>query len=480
MADGYFLRNGILRPDASDDINDGSLLWLPLAERGGLIARDISGRNNHGTLTNGPVWDGGGLKFDGTNDYVSVLDSPALDPGGAASWMISFRTNVAQSGRPIWMHDQFLGTSSSTYKWIAGYVTSSSTAIHTFVRIGGTAYSAGGAASILGKPSVYVGTFDRTLSSARLKTYFDGVLVGSHDAANGDIDSGDLNDIGRWLGSSAVFFGGTVATLRMWNRALSTPEVQQLTLNPNRGLWVPGKTRYYLPAAGAYILSADPGAMAITGASASPLSGRMLSATAGAMSITGAGASTLAGRIISADAGVMNIAGTNAAAIADRIITASPGSISITGLGASVLADRLLSAAPGAIVLTGFAADLLATTSGAYILSADPGAMAIVGAAANALAGRTITALPGSITITGAGAGVIADRILSAEPGAYAVVGASASAISARILSADPGAYVITGLSATFDVPALATYAVEIVVLGDAREIVIIGDARDR
>jgi hypothetical protein len=45
---------------------------------------DLSGNNNNGTLTNGPAFNsgnGGYIDFDGTNDYVTIPDSPNWDFG---------------------------------------------------------------------------------------------------------------------------------------------------------------------------------------------------------------------------------------------------------------------------------------------------------------------------------------------------------------------------------------------------------------
>jgi hypothetical protein len=47
---------------------------------------DLSGNGNNGTLTNGPTYssaNGGYIDFDGTNDYVTIPDSPNWDFGTA-------------------------------------------------------------------------------------------------------------------------------------------------------------------------------------------------------------------------------------------------------------------------------------------------------------------------------------------------------------------------------------------------------------
>jgi len=53
-----------------------------LNEGAGILAQDISGNNNHGTLVNGPIWSPGqagpALAFDGTNDYISLGNANIL------------------------------------------------------------------------------------------------------------------------------------------------------------------------------------------------------------------------------------------------------------------------------------------------------------------------------------------------------------------------------------------------------------------
>jgi alpha-mannosidase len=61
----------------------------------GTSAVDGSGHNNHGTLTNGPIWTSAGkygnaISFDGTDDHVVAADSPSADLGATgtiAAWV---------------------------------------------------------------------------------------------------------------------------------------------------------------------------------------------------------------------------------------------------------------------------------------------------------------------------------------------------------------------------------------------------------
>ena len=64
--------------------------WL-FNEGAGRVANDISGYGNHGTLAgmvNPPTatsgWGGGGLQFDGSDDYVNIADTPTLSFGNSA------------------------------------------------------------------------------------------------------------------------------------------------------------------------------------------------------------------------------------------------------------------------------------------------------------------------------------------------------------------------------------------------------------
>ncbi len=64
-------------------VSQGLVGYWALDETSGVVASDITGNGNDGTLVNGPVWTTGhvdnGLLFDGVNDYVNLGDPAELE-----------------------------------------------------------------------------------------------------------------------------------------------------------------------------------------------------------------------------------------------------------------------------------------------------------------------------------------------------------------------------------------------------------------
>jgi len=71
-------------------------------EETGTIAKDLSGKGNNGTLTNGPLWVGGkfsgALSFDGVNDYVTMGNNSMLGPSNTITVMAWVKTPSSFSG----------------------------------------------------------------------------------------------------------------------------------------------------------------------------------------------------------------------------------------------------------------------------------------------------------------------------------------------------------------------------------------------
>ena len=76
-----FFGGGAAIPE--DTMTRGLVGYWSFDEGDGAIARDASGNNNHGTLTNGPKWtqgkSGGALQFDGKDDYVDAGNGSSLN-----------------------------------------------------------------------------------------------------------------------------------------------------------------------------------------------------------------------------------------------------------------------------------------------------------------------------------------------------------------------------------------------------------------
>lgn len=71
--------------------------YWPMQDGGGILARDVSGNGNHGTLTNGPTWTnwekGRGLTgFDTSNGYISVSGQSSLNHTLCA-WVLCIGAN---------------------------------------------------------------------------------------------------------------------------------------------------------------------------------------------------------------------------------------------------------------------------------------------------------------------------------------------------------------------------------------------------
>lgn len=247
MADG-FVRSGLLRPDWTNNINTGLAGWWALREGCGVKASDISGKNNHGTLTNGPLWSGGGLKFDGTDDYISCGNSSILKPVLPISVFAQFTVNSLAANKAIFGNDD-----GANYAGIMCYVLTTGAVWLTFGDNTGAGSpnrrSKTSTAGVItaGKECTVVGVIR---GATDMSIYVNGVDVGGTYSGTGGTMaySAGAAVIGK---NATVYFNGGIKHLRMWSLGLSAAAAQQLSVNPNIGLWVPDTARYRAtPAAG--------------------------------------------------------------------------------------------------------------------------------------------------------------------------------------------------------------------------------------
>jgi hypothetical protein len=202
---------------SAPDINYGLVDWWDFNEANGLIAHDLVGHND-GNLLGGPVWTtgkiGGGLQFDGTNDYLNCGSGP------------SNYDNITVS---VWMKTSTYGTlvsncynSYSYGTWYALYSGS--------IEIGDNSH--GGYKYLDFKTPTLDGLWHHivyTKDGVNHTVYVDGSLD-QQFISNADISWNVPFFIGRWSTSvmNASWFKGIIDEVRIYNRALTAEEVAQL------------------------------------------------------------------------------------------------------------------------------------------------------------------------------------------------------------------------------------------------------------
>jgi len=192
--------------------------WCPSLGVTGGILRDVSGRNNHGTLTNMDpatdwVIDGGkgALDFDGVNDYINC-GKPDLSTGNY--------TCVA------WIKVNPVGGSIQ----IASNWTGGSSGCHFASVVNGKLYGFAGIEIYNASDDLRDGKWH--LVSVRRVGNFGlfnvdgketfGSTIGSNDAGASPLNIGSRAD------AVSQTFSGQIAEVLLWNRALSPNEIRQL------------------------------------------------------------------------------------------------------------------------------------------------------------------------------------------------------------------------------------------------------------
>ena len=132
---------------------------------------------------------------------------------------------------------------------------------------------------------------------------------------------------------------------------------------------------------------------------------------------------------LTADAGAIAITGNAAGLSVNRTLTADAGALSITGNAATLAFNRALIADTANVAITGNAASLVFTPVGGptYTLPADSAAVAISGASTSLVRGYNLTASAGAVSISASDAALIATRKLIADAYAAVIAGADAT-----------------------------------------------------
>lgn len=209
--------------------NLGLVGYWSLNEGSGTVAGDFSGSGNTGSFNSDPQWTDGrydqGLVFDGTDDFLSINNSPELDVTTSYTLSAWIKPDVVDNYNLVF----FRGTGSASEIEVYGRQ-SDTVILHNRSGSGGTmTYKTGPAFTANTWMHVAV-TYNN--SASEWKVYYDGVEQ-NFTLANGNGENPADNDSGWRIGKNDGSFGnsefnGTIDEIRIYNRALSASEVRDL------------------------------------------------------------------------------------------------------------------------------------------------------------------------------------------------------------------------------------------------------------
>jgi hypothetical protein len=230
-----------------DSLREGLVLAICPSVSGatGYRAVDVSGRGNHGSLVNMDAasdWvasNGMALDFDGSDDYVTASD--ARLPLGNPSFSVS-----AWLRMPSLTVDGVLrfGNSQGTLTAFGLYANIRGTGIVSGEFAGNNTFY--GTSKTISANTWHHVTFTKTSGAinATAKIYIDGTEVTNITASSGTPNITSLAMlIGLFDFSQADYFGGQLDDIRIYNRALTPPEIRQLA--SRRGIGLQSRTKQF-------------------------------------------------------------------------------------------------------------------------------------------------------------------------------------------------------------------------------------------
>mgnify|MGYP000932915737 CR=1 FL=1 len=222
---------GNVEGNCAPGLNPAPVGEWSLDDGSGTTAKDKSGNNNTGTLTNGPTWvtngkSGNALSFDGTDDYVNISSSTSMVTQNAITvegWVN--RSNFVDADTLY-----VLGSQSSTlgYHWLYLYSNSINWQ-YAYT----TSYRAKTATYTFNNDTWYHIAVTHDYTSGSINFYVNGQLI-SQQSQGTDVPvpvSGKSSKIGTYSGSSHIF-QGLIDEVKIYNYA-RTPA--QIAWDYNRG-----------------------------------------------------------------------------------------------------------------------------------------------------------------------------------------------------------------------------------------------------
>ena len=200
-------------------VSDGLVLCLDAANTksypgSGTAMTDMSGKGNHGTLTNGPTFssdNNGSIVLDGTNDYISTIN------------LSSFTTFTIQ----MWIFDSRSSGSMDilTYNGDSGSFTFNSNTFRTDGNGLGARSTTIGSHHPVGKWLQFTYTKNGSL-------FLDNKEYSSFTGS--ELSNFGVLDIGRSRSHNNTFLNGKISNVKVYDRALTASEVRQ-NYNASKG-----------------------------------------------------------------------------------------------------------------------------------------------------------------------------------------------------------------------------------------------------
>ncbi len=203
-------------------------------ETSGATAADATGNGHTGTLADAAAWDSGGvlggaIRFDGTDDWVSVPNDPSLEVGANnADFSLAFWVNLQEDANGAYRRLAYKGDHNSEQGFSVILLPHSN---HIHYRISTTAHSnEGGDRS---KTPLQVGEWTHVAyvkEGNQLKLYLDGEFDSLDNLSGATVSNDGLIYFG-----DTPFSAGTSSLLddaRLYQGALSLPEIQALAEQP--------------------------------------------------------------------------------------------------------------------------------------------------------------------------------------------------------------------------------------------------------
>jgi len=215
-------------PITTGEVTNGLLLYLNAGNNvsysgNGTTWNDLSGNNNHGTLSANnagslPVFQNGSLYFNGSTSYVSIVSSVIPDNG---SWTLSTWAKIPSGG-----YAEMINTrNASTITGIL--LTSRGNGIRFQLNNPGVQQYEPNSTSDFMDDTWHLITITVDVSINQMKWYVDNNLANTINFSAGSL-TGQGNFVIGWdyaWGGGSEYFRGNIATVSVYNSVLSSNDI---------------------------------------------------------------------------------------------------------------------------------------------------------------------------------------------------------------------------------------------------------------